>query len=98
MQQITTNGGLIALSYWAAAVCATCVNEVANAVKYGIELAWSEHVALGSDYDDATNEPFDTSELVYLNQALLDLGVSELDIKQVMGANMLQYLKLYLPD
>ena len=58
----------------------------------------SEHVALGSDYDGATSVPFDTSELIYLNQALLDLGVTEQHIKQVMGGNMLQYLPRHLPD
>lgn len=98
MQQIAANGGLIAVGYWDAAVCKSNVNEIAKAIKYGIELVGSEHVALGSDYDGATSVPFDTSELIYLTQALLDLGVSELHIKQVMGANMLQYLELHLPD
>jgi microsomal dipeptidase-like Zn-dependent dipeptidase len=58
----------------------------------------SEHIALGSDYDGATSVPFDTSELIYLTQALLDIGLSEAQIKQVMGNNMLQYLQLHLPD
>ncbi|MFT5297428.1 MAG: membrane dipeptidase [Colwellia sp.] len=98
MQQIAANGGLIAVGYWDAAVCKSNVNEIAKAIKYGIELVGSEHVALGSDYDGATSVPFDTSKLIYLTQALLDLGVSELHIKQVMGANMLQYLELHLPD
>jgi membrane dipeptidase len=98
MQQIAAKGGLIAVGYWDGAVCGANVNEIAKAIKYGIELVGSEHIALGSDYDGATSVPFDTSELIYLTQALLDLGISELQIKQVMGANMLRYLQLHLPD
>jgi microsomal dipeptidase-like Zn-dependent dipeptidase len=98
MQQIAANGGLIAAGYWDGAVCEPNVKEIAKAIKYGIELVGSEHVALGSDYDGATSVPFDTSELIYLTQALLDLGISEPVIKQVMGGNMLRYLQLHLPD
>ena len=98
MQQIAIKGGLIAVGYWDGAVCKPNVNEIAKAIKYGIELVGIEHIALGSDYDGATSVPFDTSELIYLTQALLDIGLSELQIKQVMGANMLRYLQLHLPD
>jgi membrane dipeptidase len=98
MQQIAAKGGLIAVGYWDGAVCEANVNEIAKAIKYGIELVGIKHIALGSDYDGATSVPFDTSELIYLTQALLDLGLSELQIKQVMGANMLRYLQLNLPD
>ena len=98
MQQIAIKGGLIAVGYWDGAVCEPNVNEIAKAIKYGIELVGIDHIALGSDYDGATSVPFDTSELIYLTQALLNIGLSELQIKQVMGANMLRYLQLYLPD
>jgi microsomal dipeptidase-like Zn-dependent dipeptidase len=98
MQQIAANDGLIAVGYWDAAVCESNVVEIAKAIKYGIELVGSEHIALGSDYDGATSVPFDTSQLIYLTQALLDLGLREQQIKQVMGGNMLQYLQLHLPD
>lgn len=98
MQQIAANQGLIAVGYWDGAVCEPNVREIAKAIKYGIELVGSEHIALGSDYDGATSVPFDTSELIYLTQALLDLGFTETQIKQVMGGNMLQYLQLHLPD
>ena len=98
MQKIAKNGGLIALGYWDGAMCEATVQEIAKAFKYGIDLVGSEHIALGSDYDGATSVPFDTSELVYLTQALLDVGLSEHQIKQVMGGNMLRYLQQHLPD
>jgi membrane dipeptidase len=98
MEQITSKGGLIALGYWDGAVCEPNVNEIAKAIKYGIELVGSQHIALGSDYDGAVSVPFDTSELIYLTQALLDLDLTEQQIRQVMGGNMLRYLQVHLPD
>ena len=98
MQQIAVKGGLIAVGYWDGAICSPNVSEIAKAVKYGIELVGIEHIALGSDYDGAVSVPFDTSELIYLTQAFLDVGLSEFQIKQVMGDNMLRYLQLHLPD
>ena len=98
MQQIAAKGGLIAVGYWDGAICSPNASEIAKAVKYGIELVGIEHIALGSDYDGAVSVPFDTSELIYLTQAFLDVGLSEFQIKQVMGGNMLRYLQLHLPD
>ena len=98
MQQIAAKGGLIAVGYWDGVICSPNASEIAKAVKYGIELVGIEHIALGSDYDGAISVPFDTSELIYLTQAFLDVGLSEFQIKQVMGGNMLRYLQLHLPD
>lgn len=98
MIQIAAKNGLIAVGYWDGAVCEPNVTEIAKAIKYGIELVGADHVALGSDFDGAVSVPFDTSELIYLTQALLDLGLGEQQIKQVMGVNMLEFLKLHLPD
>lgn len=98
MQQIAAKDGLIAVGYWDGAVCEANVTEIAKAIKYGIALVGSEHIALGSDYDGATSVPFDTSKLIYLTQALVDIGLTNLQIKQVMGGNMLGYLQLHLPD
>ena len=40
MQQIAAKGGLIAVGFWDGAVCEPNVNEIAKAVKYGIELVF----------------------------------------------------------
>jgi microsomal dipeptidase-like Zn-dependent dipeptidase len=98
MQQIAATGGLIAVGYWDGAVCEPNVREIAKAIKYGIGLVGVNHVALGSDYDGATSVPFDTADLVYLTQALLDLGLTESQITQVMGENMLRFLQQNLPN
>lgn len=97
MQQIASTGGLIAVGYWDGAVCEPNVKEIAKAIQYGIGLVGVEHIALGSDYDGATSVPFDTANLVYLTQALLDLGLTERQITYVMGENMLKFLQQNLP-
>jgi membrane dipeptidase len=98
MQQIAAAGGLIALGYWDGAVCDISPRNIAAAIKYGIELVGAQHIALGSDFDGATEVAFDTSKLIELSQSLLDLGVSEHDIRLVMGENMRDFLLQHLPD
>jgi microsomal dipeptidase-like Zn-dependent dipeptidase len=98
MQQVVQAGGLIAVGYWDGAVCDISVTNVAAAIKYGIDLLGAQHIALGSDFDGATTVAFDTSEMVQLTQALLDAGLSEPDIRLVMGENMQKFLLKNLPD
>ena len=98
MQQIAQGGGLIAVGYWDGAVCDISVANIAAAIKYGVDLVGAQHIALGSDFDGATQVAFDTSELVQLTQALLEQGLSEADIRLVMGENMRDFLLNNLPD
>ncbi|KXI26894.1 dipeptidase [Paraglaciecola hydrolytica] len=98
MQQVAKAGGLIALGYWDGAVCDISPANVAAAIKYGVELVGAPHIALGSDFDGATEVAFDTSELVELTQKLLDVGLSESDVRLVMGENMQRFLLENLPD
>lgn len=97
MQRIAKAGGLIAVGYWEGAICGTKPDDVAAAIKYGVGLVGEDHVALGSDFDGAVTTRFDTSELVALTQALLDAGLSEDQIKKVMGGNMLRFIAQNLP-
>ena len=62
-----------------------------------VDLVGADHVALGSDFDGAVEEPFDTSGLVKITEALLDAGFSEDQIRLIMGGNVLQFLKQNLP-
>lgn len=98
MQAIAANGGLIAVGYWDGAICGTHPDKIAEAIQYGIELVGAQHVALGSDYDGTVTTAFDTGGLVAITQALLNAGVSESDIRAVMGANTLRFLAENLPE
>jgi microsomal dipeptidase-like Zn-dependent dipeptidase len=97
MKKIASKGGLIAVGYWEAAVCGTSPKDVAESIKYGVKLLGEGHVALGSDYDGAITAAFDTSELAVITQELLNVGLSEDQIRKVMGGNMLTFLQDNLP-
>ena len=98
MEKIAIDGGLIAVGYWDAAVCGTTADDIAEAIIYGIELVGENNISLGSDFDGSVTTGFDTSEIALITQALVDLGVSEGQIRKVMGGNMLRFLGEYLPD
>jgi len=96
MQRIAAQGGLIGIGYWDA-VCDTTPLGVARSIKYARDLVGIGHVALGSDYDGSTQVTFDTSQLVVLTQALMDVGLSDAEIRLVMGENQLRFLLNHLP-
>lgn len=98
MQRIATAGGLIGIGYWDAAACDITPKGVAKSIAYAVNLVGEKHVALGSDYDGATEVAFDTSELSVLTQALLNEGLSEVQIRAVMGGNQIHYFLYHLPQ
>jgi len=98
MKRIAAQGGLIGIGYWEGAVCDISPAGVAASIAYAIDLVGEDHVALGSDYDGATQVAFDTSQLVLLTDALLKAGVSEEAIAKVMGGNLIAFLRANLPS
>ncbi|TDF41955.1 peptidase M19 [Alteromonadaceae bacterium M269] len=98
MIQIANEGGLIAVGYWDGAVCEPTLESIAKSIDYGVNLVGADHISLGSDFDGSTEVPFDTSKMIYLTQALMDVGLSDENIAKVMGGNMLRFLEENLPD
>jgi len=98
MQKIAQEGGLIAIGFWDGAICDNTPKSVAAAIQYGIQLVGAGHVALGSDFDGSITPGFDTSELVAITHELLEAGLTERQIRQVMGENMLRFLQDNLPQ
>jgi microsomal dipeptidase-like Zn-dependent dipeptidase len=70
---------------------------VARAIRYAAAVAGIDHVALGSDFDGAVAEPFDTTGLVEITDALLAEGFTEPEVEKVMGGNVLRLLSEALP-
>jgi microsomal dipeptidase-like Zn-dependent dipeptidase len=97
MQDIAEEGGLIAVGYWDSAICGTSPATVAQAIIYGINLVGEDHVALGSDFDGSVTTAFDGGELPAVTHELLKAGVTETQVRKVMGLNMLGYLQRNLP-
>ncbi len=90
-------GGVIGIGFWPKAVCGTDARAVARAIRYTVNLAGVERVALGSDFDGAVAVPFDSSRLVELTDALLAEGFSESEIGMIMGGNTIRLLRESLP-
>jgi membrane dipeptidase len=97
MQAIAARGGIIGVGYWDAAICEPSVAGIVSAIQYGIELVGEDHIALGSDYDGSVTVPFDTSELARLTGEMLKNGMTEQQIRKVMGGNMLRFFQAELP-
>jgi microsomal dipeptidase-like Zn-dependent dipeptidase len=98
MKEISSRGGLIAVGFWDAAICDNTPKVVAEAINYGIKLIGVDHVSLGSDFDGTIEPGFDTSELEAITHELIELGLEEIEIKKVMGLNMLTFLQNNLPN
>jgi microsomal dipeptidase-like Zn-dependent dipeptidase len=97
IRRIAAGGGVIGIGYWDIAVCGRSPEDIARAIAYVAALVGSDHVALGSDYDGATTVGFDTSALPAITEALLDVGLSERDVRRVLGGNVLRLLSQVLP-
>ncbi len=97
LRLLARNGGVIGIGYWDAAVCAPTPAATARAIVHAIRVAGIDHVGLGSDFDGAVTTGFDTAHLDAVTQALLDAGLSDAAIAQVMGGNVRRLLAQGLP-
>ncbi|MFY0617933.1 dipeptidase [Shimia sp.] len=96
MKDIVASGGVVGIGYWADVTCDDSPAGIAKTVKAAIDLLGEDHVSLGSDFDGSVATAFDTSELAALTQALMDIGLTEPQIRKVMGENMLRVLRARL--
>lgn len=90
---VARTGGVIGIGYWDAASCGTEPVKVAAAIQHVRDLVGIDHVGLGSDFDGAVTTGIDTSQLVYITQALIDRGFTPTEIQKVMGGNVLRVLR-----
>jgi len=95
---IAATGGVVGIGYWDTATCGTDARAVARSIRYASNLAGVEHVALGSDFDGAVKEPFDTTGLVEITDALIAEGFSDDEIRMIMGGNIIRLLSQSLPQ
>ncbi len=93
MQKIAATGGVIGMGYWLEVTCDDTPEGIAAAIKAAIATVGEDHVSLGSDFDGSVSTTFDTSELAAITGALLDAGVTEIQIRKLMGENMLRILR-----
>ncbi len=98
MREIAERGGLLGVGFWDAAVCDPSPRGVAAAIVKAVALLGAGHVALGSDYDGAVAVTFDASELAVLTGELRRAGLSDDDVRLIMGENVKRFLLNNLPD
>ena len=97
IRAVAANGGLIGIGYWDTATCGTDARAIVKAMRYVSDRVGVEHVALGSDFDGAVTEPFDTTGLAQITDAMLEAGYSEQEIRLIMGENVIKFLQVNLP-
>lgn len=97
LRAIAAQGGLIGVGTWPRVVCDTKPVAIARAMRHVADLVGVEHVALGSDFDGTVKPPFDVTGLPQLTEALLEVGFSASDIQQIMGGNVVRFLRRALP-
>ena len=95
--RIAKGGGIIGIGYWEMAACGRAPADIAKAIAYVVQLVGADHAAFGSDYDGATTVGFDTSALPALTQALIDEGLSDGEIRKILGENVLRVFSQTLP-
>jgi len=98
LRAVAATGGVIGVGFWDVAACGTDAAAIARAIRYTVGVVGAEHVALGSDFDGAVTEPFDSSGLALITEALMQQGMPERDIRLVMGENVARVLSQVLPE
>ncbi|MBI1809583.1 MAG: dipeptidase [Gemmatimonadetes bacterium] len=97
LRRLASNGGVIGIGFWDAAICDATPAGVAKAIRHAVDVAGVDHVGLGSDWDGAINAAFDATGMPLVTEALLAQGFSEDDIAKIMGENVIRILLQGLP-
>jgi microsomal dipeptidase-like Zn-dependent dipeptidase len=97
IRRIADSDGIIGIGYWETAACGIAPADIAKAIAYVARLVGADHAAFGSDYDGATTVGFDTSALPALTQALIDEGLSDGEVRKILGENVLRVFSQTLP-
>ena len=97
IQRIAARGGLIGIGFWDGAVGSPDLKDIVKAMRYTVDLAGVDHVALGSDWDGGTTTYFDAAHISVLTQAMIDSGFTKEEIRKIMGENQLRFFLNNLP-
>ncbi|SFK53875.1 dipeptidase [Shimia haliotis] len=96
MREIAATGGVIGIGYWADVTCDDSPLGVAKTIRAAVDVVGEDHVSLGSDFDGSVATGFDTAELAALTQALMAQDLTDVQIRKVMGDNMIRVLRARL--
>ena len=97
IKRIASKGGLIGVGFWQYATCGADIAAIVKAVRYVVNVAGIEHVALGSDWDGYVATPIDAAGMGAITAALEKAGFDEAAIRNIMGENTIRFLLRALP-
>lgn len=98
IQRIADNGGIIGVGFWPGATCSQNITGIIDTILGLREIVGIEYIALGSDFDGYVQTPIDASGVSAITLGLLEAGLSEQEVAQVMGLNTVRFLKRALPE
>lgn len=93
---VAKTGGIIGITYFEFATCGKDANAIARAIRHTVDVAGVDHVGLGSDFDGAIAEPFDTTGIGQIIDALFAVGFHDDEIAKIMGGNAIRLLSTAL--
>ncbi|PZD72980.1 hypothetical protein C1752_02905 [Acaryochloris thomasi RCC1774] len=97
LQKIAATGGIIGIGFWKTAICGENADAIVRAIRYTADLVGVDHVALGSDFDGAVRMPFYVADIVQVTDALRKDEFTDIEIKKIMGLNIIGLLQQTLP-
>ena len=97
IQRVANSGGIIGVGFWPGATCSQDIDGIINTILEIRKIVGVEHVALGSDFDGYVQTPIDAGGVSAITLGLLEAGLSEQEVAQVMGLNAVEFLKRALP-
>lgn len=97
IRAIAGTGGVIGIGIYEYATCGKAMQDTVRAVRHVVDLVGIEHVALGTDFDGATECVTDATGLPLLTEALLADGFTREQIRALMGENALRVFRHTLP-
>jgi microsomal dipeptidase-like Zn-dependent dipeptidase len=98
LREIASRGGILGIGYFNGAICDISPKGIAREIIHAVNLLGEDSVALGSDYDGTVTTALDTSELAAITHQLLLQGLSERQIRKVMGENAKRFFAENLPE
>ena len=97
LKMIAESGGLICIAMFKPATCDSTPASTVKAIKYCVDLVGADYVALGSDFDGAIEIHTDVTGLALYVEEMLKAGISEQDIRKIMGENVKHFMLKNLP-
>ena len=98
LKEISKRGGILGIGYFDGAICDISPKGIGREIIHAISIMGENSIALGSDFDGTVTTTIDTSELSAITYQLLEQGLTEKQIRKVMGENARDFFLRNLPE